>query len=190
METLLDWQMNERFDIQDIFHHGLKECCIYGTSIAYAGWKWEEKQLIKKQQVPVYDIDPMTGEDMIDPETGEPMQMYDDNGEPVTDWQPMKVNEITYDDPELKFIDLGLFYVDPSATDIDDARYCGHDEFMTKEQLQKLADQGIYKINWKQVAKEKNTNKARDFRLSQIGMPTSDDQIEESDEDSLYRVIS
>jgi hypothetical protein len=188
METMLDWQMNERFDIQDIFHHGLKECCIYGTSVAYTGWKWEEKQIIKKQQVPVMDIDPMTGKELTDPETGEPLPIYDDYGEPVTDWQPMKVNEITYDDPELKFIDLGLFYVDPSATDINDARYCGHDDFMTKEELQKLVDQGIYKIDWKKVAKEKNTNKARDFRLSQIGMPTSDDQIEESDEDALYRV--
>lgn len=180
MEVLLDWQMNERMDMRDIFHGGLKEVCIYGTCVGYVGWKWEEREVIKKQLVPVTDIDPETGQEVpiVDPETGEPIQ----------DWQPVKINEIEYDDPEVRFIDLGLFYVDPNAEDIDDARYCGHDEYKTKAELQKLADQGIYSIDWKKVPKDKSRNEARDYRMSQVGLPTTDDQVEESDEDALYRV--
>ncbi len=180
MEVLLDWQMNERFDIRDLFLVGLKETCIYGTGIAYTGWKWEQREVIKKQLMPVTEPDPFTGEDV---------PVYDEvTGEEVTDWQPVRMNEIEYDDPELKFIDLGLFYVDPNAEDIDDARYCGHDEFQTKEQLQKMVDLGIYKINWKKVPRDKSKNEARDYRMSQVGLPTTDDQIEESDDDALIRV--
>ncbi len=179
MEVLLDWQMNERFDIRDLFHNGLKEVCIYGTGIAYTGWKWEQREIIKKQLLPVTEPDPLTGEEI---------PVYDEYGNEVTDWQPVRINEIEYDDPDPKFIDLGLFYVDPAAEDIDDARYCGHDEFQTKEQLQRLVDQGVYKIDWKKVPKDRNRNEARDYRLSQVGLPTTDDQIAESDEDALYRV--
>lgn len=179
MEVMLDWQMNERLDVRDLFHGGLKECCIYGTAIAYTGWKWEQREVIKKQLLPVTEPDPLTGEEI---------PVYDEYGNAVTDWQPVRINEIEYDDPDLKFIDLGLFYVDPAAEDIDDARYCGHDEFQTKEQLQRLVDQGAYKIDWKKVPKDRNRNEARDYRLSQVGLPTTDDQIAESDEDALYRV--
>lgn len=180
MEVLLDWQMNERFDIRDLFLVGLKETCIYGTGIAYTGWKWEQRKVIKRQLMPVTQLDPYTGEDV---------PVYDEmTGEEVTDWQPVRINEIEYDDPELKFIDLGLFYVDPNAEDIDDARYCGHDEWQTKEQLQKMVDLGIYKINWKKVPRDKSRNEARDYRMSQVGLPSTDDQIEESDDDALIRV--
>jgi hypothetical protein len=93
-----------------------------------------------------------------------------------------------YDDPEVKFIDLGLFYVDPQAEDIDDARYCGHDEFATKEQLEELVKQGVYKIDWKKVPVDKNINKARNDRMSAVGFSLPDDQIDETSEDNLYRV--
>jgi hypothetical protein len=180
METLLDWQMCERMDMMEIFAHGLTELCIYGTAIAYVGWKWSEKEVIKKQPAEVLQMNPLTGieEPLIDPLTQSP----------ITELKPFRMNEIDYDDPEVKFIDLGLFYVDPNAVDIDDARYCGHDEFQTKEELQKLVDQGIYKIDWKKVPKDKALNQAKSDRLSAVGLPTSDDQIEESSEDNLYRV--
>ena len=175
METLLDWQMNERMDIQDIFHGGLKGCCIYGTSIAYTGWKWEQRPVIKKQPQPV-----------VDEETGEPI-LDDVTGEPITELKPMKIDEIEYDDPEVKFIDLGLFYVDTHAEDIDDARYCGHVSYETKEHLQKMEKLGIYKIDWEKVPKDYNTNKARDDRMSSVGLPTNS-QAEEGN-DNLYEVI-
>jgi hypothetical protein len=179
METLLDWQMNERFDIQDLFHHGIKECCIYGTAIGYTGWKWEQREVIKKQQVPVTEPDPLTGAEM---------PMLDDMEQPITEWQPVKTNEIDYDDPEAKFIDLGLFYADPSAEDIDDARYCGHDEFKTKDELQQMVDLGLYKIDWKKVPKDRPRNEAKDYRMSSVGLPTNNDQVEDNDDDALYRV--
>jgi hypothetical protein len=77
METLLDWQMCERMDMMDLFHHGLKELCIYGTGIAYTGWKWKEKEIIKKMPAPVPQIDPMTGQPAVDPMTGEQIPIID-----------------------------------------------------------------------------------------------------------------
>lgn len=175
-EVLLDWQMNERMDIQDIFHGGLKGLCIYGTSVSFTGWRYVEKQVIRRQPQPV-----------VDEETGEPY--LDEWGQPITDLQPVRINEADYDDNEVEFIDLGLFYVDPAAEDIDDARYCGHASYMTKEQLQQKVDTGLYKIDWKKVPKDNKSNTARDYRMSQVGLPTYDDQIAESDEDALYEVL-
>lgn len=184
-ETLLDWQMNERMDIQDIFHVGLKGCLIYGTAIAYTGWKLEQKEIIKKQLMPI-DID---GNPVLRVDENQIPLIDDYTGEPVQDWFPMRINEIEYDDPEVKFIDLGLFYVDPAAEDIDDARYCGHITYETKEQLQKKADLGIYKIDWKKVPKDSKGNKARDYRMSSVGLPSTDDQVPENDDDYLYEVL-
>ena len=175
-ETLMDWQMNERMDIRKIFAGGLKGCLIYGTAVAYTGWKWEEKEVIRKQLEPV-----------LDEETGE--QMLDMNQQSVMDWTPMRMNVIDYDDPDVKFLDLGLFYCDPHASGAEDARYCGHVSYETKVDLQKMAELKIYKINWKNVPVNKEINKARDYRMNEVGLPTVDDQVDESSEDALYEVL-
>lgn len=176
METLLDYQMNVPFDIQDIFHTGLKIMALYGTTVAYTGWKYKERTVIRKQ------LEPVLGEDE--------KPITEANGTPVTDWQPVEVNEKEYDDPEVKFLDIGLFFVDPDAEDIDGARFAGHQEFMTKEEIDAEAERDGDKIDWKKVPKEAKKNEAREYRDSVIGIPLVDNDVfEHSDTDRLYEVI-
>lgn len=179
METLLDWQMNERFDIKDIFATGLKILAIYGTTVGYTGWKLKEHTIIKKEMSAV----------LIKDKNGQMVPAKDSNGQPILDLQATKTNEVEYDDPEVKFIDLGLFYCDPHASDIEDARYCGHTTYETKEELQRLVDLDIgYKIDWKKVDDESNKqNEARNYRMSAVGLPTTD-QTTSTEKDGLYEV--
>lgn len=183
-ETLLDWQMNERMDIQDIFHGGIKGELIYGTAIGYVGWKLDERKVIKKQLQPVYLTDE-NEQPMLD-EMGQPVPLTDDDGSVVQEYRPMQMNEVEYDDPEVKFIDLGNFFADPSAEDIDGARYAGHVDYMTKEQLQRLEEQEVISIDWKKIPKDNKTNTARNDRMSAVGLPT--DQGNENENDGLYEV--
>lgn len=173
METLLDWQMNERIDIKDEFRTGLKVLAIYGTTVAYVGWKLKEKEVIRKEMQPV----------MID---GQPVI---ENGMPVMDFMAIKTKEIEYDDPEVKFIDLGLFFVDPHAEDIEDARYCGHIEYKTKDELKELAKLEIgYKFDWDKIPQDNKQNEARNYRMGQVGLPTTNNTTQ-SETNGLYEVI-
>jgi hypothetical protein len=177
METLLDWQTSERMDLKDIFASGLKGLCIYGTGVAYEGWRYEEREVIRKQQMPVMVPDELTGEEV---------PLIDENtGEEITELQPVKMNMVEHDDPEVKFLDLFLFYVDPNAADIEDARYCGHVEFLTKEELIEREELG-YKFDWEQINNEDKQNEARNNRLSSVGLPSAERNI--NNEDGLYEV--
>lgn len=172
MQTLLDYQQNEVFDIQDEFHIGLKIMAIYGTTVGYVGWKLQERDIIRKELQPV----------MI-----EDAPLMDEMGEPVMDYLPAKVTETEYDDPILQFMDLGHFYVDPNAEDIDDARYCGHREYKTKEQLEEMERQGIIEVDWKKVEKENKQNEPRNERMSSVGIPSVEDN-QLYNYDNLYEV--
>lgn len=175
-ETLLDWQMNERMDIKDTFYDGLKGLCIYGTAITFTGWKYQTKEIIKKMLQPVKD------------EYDKPI-LDEVTGQPIQDYQLMRVKETVYDDPEVYFVDLGLFFVDPAATGIEDARYCGHVSYMTKKELQNKEELGLFKLDWKKIPKDGNKgNKARDERMTSVGLPTFDDQGSEDADDVLYEV--
>jgi hypothetical protein len=188
METLLDYQMNERMDMQDIFHLGLKGMCIYGTAVAFTGWKYKERTSIKRVQAQVYEIDPETDEPIIDPNTMELIPLMDEDT-PIMDWQEEEVNEIEYDDPEVKFLDLGLFYVDTNATDIEDSRYCGHSCYMTKAEIDALAEtDDDIEINWKEIPKDSKKNTARNQRMSSVGLGSGADENIHDDEDALYEV--
>lgn len=183
METLLDYQQNIVFDIQDEFHIGLKICGLYGTTVAHTCWRLSEKTVRRKELVPV-----MSGE--IDPETGKEMPIMD-REQPLMDWQPVDVTVKEYDDPQVNFIDLGLFFVDPNGEDIDDARYCGHVAYLTREQIDQMAasDPDGFKVNWNKVPKIGARNEARQRRLSMIGLPGVDSAgFEQNEEDTLYEV--
>lgn len=180
METLLDWQMNERIDMQDVFHKGLKTMCIYGTTVAFVGWKYRERTVIRRQLQTLMDEQ---GNPMLetDPETGEQVEL--------ADYAAVEVTEIDYDDPLVDFIDLGLFYVDPNATDIDNARYCGHVAYMTKSELEQMAeqDEGI-KLKWGDIPKDYRKNNVRNERMASVGLPSVQEENVHDDDDRLYEV--
>lgn len=174
MEQLLDYQQNVVFDIQNVFHIGLKTMTMYGTTVGYVGWKLEEKPIVRKEMANV----------LVD---GEPLT---ENGEPVQKLQAYKSTESTYDDPELKFLDLGLFFVDPHAEDIEDARYCGHACYEPKSYIQTMNDAGIWYVDWTKVPKNSGmSNDARNRRMSNIGLPTTEGFIrDEQSSDQLYEI--
>lgn len=180
METLLDWQMNERLDIQDIFHKGLKEMCIYGTAVAYVGWKYKERKVIRRQlqtlldenNNPIIEVDPTTGEEV-----------------EIADYAAVEVTETVWDDPDVKFIDLGLFFVDPNATDIDDARYCGHVAYLTKSELEEMAERDeSMKLKWDEIPKDYRKNNVRNERMAAVGLPSVQEENVHDDDDRLYEV--
>jgi hypothetical protein len=183
MEVLLDWQTSERMDLKDIFASGLKGLCIYGTGVAYEGWKYEEREVIRKQPVEILEVDeednPIIGPD------GSVQPLLDEMGEPITELQPVKINMVEHDDPEVKFLDLFLFYVDPNAADVEDARYCGHVEYMTKEELTEREALG-YKLDWEQINNEDKQNEARNQRMNSVGLPSANNNT--NNEDNLYEV--
>ncbi|QHT60663.1 hypothetical protein GXP70_12410 [Paenibacillus lycopersici] len=184
METLIDYQMNVPMDIRDLFTDGLKICGLYGTTVAYTGWKYTERTRIRREQQPVMS-------DEMDPETGAPVPLMDDDGmTPVTDWVQIEETVPEYDDPEVKFLDLGLFFVDPNASDIDDARFAGHVCYLSKADIDGMTENDDdMKVDWKKVPKLSASNEARNYRMTAIGMPSVDDaNIDQSADDDLYEV--
>jgi hypothetical protein len=175
METLLDWQMNECFDIQRVFKTGLKELCMYGTAVTYTVWKLKERKVIKKQLQPV-----------VDDESGE--SLMDEMQQPIQDWQPVETNEKEYDDPIVKFVDLMSFFVDPNADNIDDARYAGHVSYECKDYIQEMADQGLWEVDWKYIRNDYKHNQARADRMGAVGLPNSDEDPDHSDENGIYEI--
>lgn len=174
METLLDWQMNERMDIQRIFKTGLKELCIYGTSVAYSVWRLKERKIIKKQLQPVIKDD-------------EPV--YEDDGvTPVQDWLPMEMNEKEYDDPDVKFVDIMSFYTDPNGENVDESRYCGHVCYESKEYIQEQVDQGLWNVDWSKIGNDTRSNQARANRMGAVGLPNSDENADSSDNNGIFEV--
>ncbi|WP_212960693.1 portal protein [Cohnella xylanilytica] len=181
METLVDYQMNVPMDIQDIFAAGLKTMAIYGTTVAYTGWRFRERTVIRKELAPVMEEDP---------ETGEKVPLLNDDDTPIMDYQEKEVSVKEYDDPEVEFLDLGLFYVDPNAADIDDARYCGHSCYLSRAQLEELEEQEVIKVDWKKLAKDgPRINQARNYRMTSIGLATATDAESSGSEDDLYELL-
>lgn len=176
MQKLLDHQQNVTFDLQDEFHTGLKILGLYGTTVGYTGWRLSERNIIRKELQPVQD------------DAGEPL-LERDGETSVMDWQPVQISKKEYDDPEVKFLDLGLFYVDSNAEDIDDARFAGHVEYLPKSALKELEAQGQLVIDWRAVPKNSVRNEARNYRMSAVGIPISEDNTSNVSEDmDLYEV--
>lgn len=184
METLLDYQQNVSFDIQDVFHTGLKIMCLYGTAVSYTGWRYSRRDVIRKELRPQF---------VEDEETGEQIPLLDDDGvTPIQDYEEITVSVKEYDDPELKFLDLGHFFVDPNASDIDDARYCGHRAYMSKAALEALkeTEEGM-RLDWKKIPKNPAKDESRDYRNSGIGIPTVEEAgagFTSYEDDALYEV--
>ncbi len=176
MQKLLDYQQNVTFDMQDEFYTGLKILALYGTAVSYTGWKLSERSIIRKELLPVTDED------------GQPITEAD-GVTPVMDFQPVQISKKEYDDPEVKFLDLGLFYVDSNAEDIDDARYAGHVEYLSKPQLQELEDQGQLSIDWGKVPKNNVRNEARNHRMNAVGIPVDGAlSLDDTEDMDLYEV--
>ena len=142
IQTLLDWQFNERMDMQRIIgEQAANYLVIYGTCITYTGWQVRTR-LRRHMQTVMQPLTAKDGTELLD-ELGTAVQapLRQQIGERVS----------VYDDPVVQNIDIFDFFVDPEATSIEDARYLGHKEYQTQAALDDLVRQGKYRINWKKL---------------------------------------
>ena len=59
MESLLDWQLNERMQIKRVFANDLlSDAIIMGTSISYTSWLKKQRKQKKRMDVEEYLLDP------------------------------------------------------------------------------------------------------------------------------------
>lgn len=85
----------------------IKQALIYGTSILKVTWKSSPPR-----QVISYQTDPITGEAVVDPMTGN----FATNVQEVID----------FDDPNLENVNIYDFFVDPTATSMESAKWVIH----------------------------------------------------------------
>ena len=143
MELLLDWQMNERMELPRVIgEEAATSLVVYGTAVTYCGWLLQTRKVTRALPSvrPLHD--------------GQGQILRDNLGQELTmeTLTPVESIEAIYDDPQVVNISLGDFFVDEEATDIEDARFCGHREYQTREALTELAEQGKYQIDWEQLS--------------------------------------
>ena len=139
MQTLLDWQLNERMDlprlIGEIVAAGV---IIYGTGVTYTGWQLKTRRVKKAR----YEEKTLLGEKglaLAGADFTVPVQQVVDE------------EEVLYDDPVVANIPLEEFYCDTRADSIENARFCGHREYMTRAMLEDLERQEKYVIDWEKL---------------------------------------
>ena len=162
VQTLLDWQMNDRMDLPRIISQQVMgSLVVYGTAVTYTGWLVRSRLRRKNQQV----------EETLRDSQGQPL--LDARGQnlyyPSTKLEASR--ELIYDDPIVSSISLYDFFIDPEADRIEDARYLGHKEYVTMSQLKDLESQGHYHIDWDKL---------------QSGDPENQNALEDPDEPGLY----
>lgn len=178
VQTLLDWQLSERINVRKVLGEGaIENLCIFGTCVAYSGWLVKKRKI--KQQQDVMQMVLMNGTPVLD-EAGQPIA--------VPTRQVVEKEVTLYDDPVVQNIDLFDFYCDPQATTTEDARYLGHKEYQTKGQLQELAAQGRYKINWKTLAPVQDIDNGRNDRKQEDGAAAGEESFDSKDKNGLYLV--
>ena len=142
VETLLDWQMNERMDLPRVMGEKVaSDLVVYGTAVVYTGWEYRTREIRRGMMAETPLLD----------EGGEPI--LDADGEMMT-YRARQVEqhrEVVADDPVVVCIPLQDFYVDPEAESLDGARYLGHKEYKSRAELEILCEQGKYQIDWDEV---------------------------------------
>lgn len=97
----------------------IKQALIYGTGVIKVDWLTSPQRVVKG-----YQTDPITGEAIIDPATGQ----FVTEEQVVTD----------YDDPRIQNINIYDFFVDPNATTIDDAKWVIHQYYTSLSELEAM----------------------------------------------------
>jgi hypothetical protein len=102
------------------------------------------------------------GMPMSDPISGEALMMN-------TGFETVSDTETVYDDPDVAVIDLFDFFIDPYASDIENARFCGHREYMTRSELESRAETADWKISFDDLSPESVIDNGAARRLSEEG---------------------
>lgn len=181
VQSLLDWQMNERMNIKRIFADDLlQDAIVLGTTVCFTGWLKEERT-VKKQATVLMPLEDGLGGYFLD-EMGQPAQ--------ISQRIPITENIVVYDDPIAQKVDLFDFYVDRQATNIRDARFCGHVEWLTKEQIENLQENANWQVEWKTLSPVQDIIGGKEIRAETSGSTISggDDTYSKDDLGGKYEV--
>jgi hypothetical protein len=86
-------------------------------SVCCSKQSWKLEQRVRKHMQPVFDLDPATGEPVLDPLSGEPLPLLDENGQEIM--EEVEVTEILCDRPDVQLIPLENVIIDPAADWLD-----------------------------------------------------------------------
>lgn len=182
VQSLLDWQLNERMNIKRIFSEDvLQDAIVLGTTVTFTGWLKRERK-VKRTVVTEMPLPDGFGGYMVD-EIGLPIMM------PARSIEEQTLTE--YDDPVLQKVDLFDFYVDRTATDIKDARFCGHVEYLTKEQIKNFEQIADWQVDWKKLAPVTDLEDGKGVRseISSVSNTSFDDSYDRKDKNGKYEVL-
>lgn len=181
VQALLDWQICERMHLPAVFADCLlTDALVFGTSVVFTGWLRKERMQKHRATVQRLLLDDMG------------MPFLDEMGAPIS----MDIKEIVeeplmvYDDPVVQRIDLFDFFVDKTATTIQDARFCGHTEWLTKEQIQNLEAVAGWSVNWKNLSPVAYVKGGKEIRAELNGgsIEPVDDCFDKKSAGSIYEV--
>lgn len=184
INSLIDWQLVDRIDINKVFSDELiNDLVIYGTVISYTGWKKKTRTVKKRvsERVPLTSVD---GIPVVDETTGEPVMV-------PTAPKVVESTEIVYDDPTVQGVDIFNFFVDKQASDLESARFCGHKEYKTRAELEELEKTAGYKIDWKKLDEISRVEDGRTVRYEDTGISGEDaanDNFGENSAGALFEV--
>jgi len=160
---------------------------IYPVSVASVGWKYETRTITETVQVPE-----------------EKMVFSKDAGMNISTMEykdrEVETEVIVYDDNEIKPIDYFDFWLDPRATNLDNARFAFHREWLTKNELvdyltwtQEVGAGEVYfPDDWDSIAAAGvNLDDGRVTRQAAIGLQAETEQgyWEKASDGYLYEVI-
>ena len=146
LEMLIDYQITHALQLPVIMLGVIKEAFIYGAAVSKITWRFETK--MKKQLIPQMD------------EVGN-----------VIGREQVEYPSISYDDPYIEHIDLFDFYLEPSATSIQKAKYCIHRVKRSPEYLKERMEEGLYtKVDMDLLLGGEEGNDFQQMRLENVGI--------------------
>lgn len=113
----------DKADALPVISDFIQQALVYGTAILKVDWYTSPTRLVKS-----YVTDPMTGEAILDPMTGQ--------------FQIQETPVVDYDDPRIQNVNIYDFFVDPAATTIENAAWVIYQYYTTVEELEK-ANEGL-----------------------------------------------
>ena len=179
VQSLLSWQFTDRMDIERIFsEHLLADIAIFGTGISYTGWLTKKRKTKHRGKV---------NRELTYPDSGAIVMGEDGMPVIVEMTEVVEDEETDYDDPIVQKIDLFDFYTDPMSSDIRNARFCGHREWLSKEAIKDLEETAGWSVNWDSVHADDTVTGGKRIRAD-IGSGKDVGEDESTEENGMYKV--
>ena len=128
MESLLDYQLNERVAIRQKMGTWARNACIYGYGPAKVTWRTEKRTVTVKM--------PDLSEDLL----RQAAAVLKVN----VRHKMVQIETMAYDDPWLDLIDVLDFWWDPAGLTVDQCLYVIQRSRVSMSYLERMAEQGVY----------------------------------------------